>query len=570
MKYRISYLEPHKHFIDIELTIEDISSDLTYLQTPAWRPGRYELQNYARNFQKFEVSTKEGNPVQFKKVNRNQWEVQTKGVNSLTVKYNCYCAQMDAGGAWLDEEQLYLNLIYCLIYVVGRDLEKSELTVVLPKNYKVGCGLPKDGDAFYANSFFQLADSPLIASPTLIAQQYEVQGIPFHIWMQGDVSTDWSKVLTDFKKFTQESISLFGEFPEKDYHFLYEILHSRFHHGVEHSNSTVIVLGPSENFNTNAFYENFLGISCHELFHAWNALKIRPKEMMPYDLTKENYFKTGFVIEGVTTYYGDYLLARCGVLSVDQYFKELNSVFQKHFENFGRYNMSVADSSYDLWVDGYVPGIPNRKVSIYGKGCIVALILDLEIRKTTKNEKSLDDVMRILWKEFGKVGTGYSEEDYQKVVEHVAGQSMQEYFSHCIYGIDPVENELKTALNYVGCDLAISPSTCNSERTFGFQTCKREGKYLVDIIEPGSPADKVLTKDDEIVAVNDIKVENNFDQLIGNNNQITLSVIRFGKLITRKMESDGKNYLHRYTIKKRSDASEDEKINFQKWIKNEF
>jgi predicted metalloprotease with PDZ domain len=93
---------------------------------------------------------------------------------------------------------------------------------------------------------------------------------------------------------------------------------------------------------------------------------------------------------------------------------------------------------------------------------------------------------------------------------------------------------------------------------------------LVDIIEPGSPADKALTKDDEIVAVNGIKVENNIDQLIGSNNQMTLSIIRFGKFITKKIECDGKSYLPRYSIKKRSDATEQEKINFQKWIKNEF
>ena len=52
-------------------------------------------------------------------------------------------------------------------------------------------------------------------------------------------------------------------------------------------------------------YEDLLGVCSHELYHTWNIKAIRPKEMLPYNYTKENYFRTGFVAEGVTTYMGD-------------------------------------------------------------------------------------------------------------------------------------------------------------------------------------------------------------------------------------------------------------------------
>src|SRR5712672_3181512 len=103
--------------------------------------------------------------------------------------------------------------------------------------------------------------------------------------------------------------------------------------------------------------------------------------MVPYDYTKENYSRLGFVYEGVTTYYGDLFLVRSGVYSVEQFLAEINQRVQRHFDNYGRFNLSVADSSFDTWLDGYVKGIPDRKTSIYDEGSLIALMLDLMIRK---------------------------------------------------------------------------------------------------------------------------------------------------------------------------------------------
>ena len=48
------------------------------------------------------------------------------------------------------------------------------------------------------------------------------------------------------------------------------------YHGVEHITSTVCALGPGYNLMKGELYENLLGVSCHELFHAWNVKTIRP------------------------------------------------------------------------------------------------------------------------------------------------------------------------------------------------------------------------------------------------------------------------------------------------------
>ena len=570
MKYAVSYKDPHKHFIDIELFIEDIHQDLIELQLPAWRPGRYELSNFAKNIQRFEAFNEKGNPIKFKKTSREKWEIETHGSNKISVKYNYYAAQMDAGGCWLDEEQLYINFIGCMMYVPGKEHESCSAKIEVPKDYQIACGLSRKSTTLFAKDFYHLVDSPMIASKTLLHKSYKTEKAHFNIWIQGEVNPDWQMILADFKKFTEEQIKVFGEFPEEDYHFLYQILPYKHYHGVEHRNSTIITLGPSEIFNTKGMYNTFLGISSHELFHAWNIIKIRPAEMMPYDLTKENYFRTGFVAEGITTYYGDLMLVRSGVINIDQYFTELNTLLKKHFENFGRFNLSVADSSFDLWVDGYVQGIPNRKVSIYGKGAVIALLLDIEIRIATSHKKSLDDVMKLMYLEFGKTNRGYTIKDYQHIIEKVADTSFKDYFADCIEGIMPIEKKITHALHAFGCDIEVIQSPLATERIFGFNTCHKDGRTFIDNIEPDSPADLSLTKDDEIIAVDSFKVSGNIQELLSIRKKATITYFRKHKLFTTILESEKKTFFKQYRIVKRKDPTEVEKSNFKKWVKNNF
>src|SRR6185437_62051 len=510
--------------------------------------------NFSRNIQKFAVTDFNNAPVTFKKVKKETWDVETKGLKAIKVNYNYYAAQMDAGGSWLDEELLYINFINCMLYVPGKENEACTVDLHIPNNYSIACGLSKKEKQLSAKDFYQLVDSPLIASASLKHMSYEVKGYTFNIWLLGDCEPDWTIILDNFKKFTIEQVEMMGDFPEKDYHFLFQILPYKQHHGVEHRNSTSITLGPADQINTKNFQNELFSISCHELYHAWNIIKIRPAEMLPYDLTKENYFRTGFVAEGVTTYYGEYLLARAGVFTEEDYFNELNGVLKKHFENHGRFNLSVADSSFDLWVDGYVPGIPNRKVSIYGKGALIALIFDIEIRRATNNSKSLDDAMVYLYNEFAKKDKGYTIDDFRKVLETIAGTSFKELYNELVFGVAPIESRLDTAFHYIGCELEISEDKSNSERIWGMKLVHHGAKLIVDYTEPGSPADKALTKDDEVLAIDGVKANGNLSDITGDKKQLTVTVYRRHKLLNLTLYADGKTYLKNYKIVKRKNA----------------
>jgi predicted metalloprotease with PDZ domain len=175
--------------------------------------------------------------------------------------------------------------------------------------------------------------------------------------------------------------------------------------------------------------------------------------MFPYDFTRENYSELGYIYEGVTTYYGDVLLKRSGVWNWEQYSSSISSDFTKHYNNNGRFNYSLANSSFDTWLDGYVPGVKGRKVSIYTEGMIIALIADIMILKSTSFKKRLDDVMLALYESTFKLGRGYRHKDYQHLLEEISGTSFKSYFNDLVFGKGKYDQYLKEVLELIGCEL---------------------------------------------------------------------------------------------------------------------
>ena len=294
--------------------------------------------------------------------------------------------------------------------------------------------------------------------------------------------------------------------------------------------------------------------------------------MLPYNFKQESYFRTGYVVEGITTYYGDYVLGRSGVFTADQYFAELNTTLQRYFTDYGHQHLSVAESSFDLWLDGYKPGIPDRKVSIYVKGALTALLLDLQLRQQTSNQGNLDAVMKKLWEDFGKRTIGYSAQDYEEAVESVAGKSFRSYFDKYINGNEPIEQALDDALRFVGCTLKPDEHHLIYEAKYGFKI-SAEQSIKVTAIAPDSPAFSALSIDDELVALNGRKLEQNLQALLHQQDQhqpVTLTLFRDKQLRQVTLQANGNSFYPKYKIAKRTDATDAEKQNFKLWLKQDF
>jgi predicted metalloprotease with PDZ domain len=573
MHYHIYFDQANHHYVNIDYTLSNVSQEQLVIHLPAWRPGRYELGNFAKNIQKWAAYDEKGTPLIHQKLTKDSWRLQCKGAKSVVIKYNYYAAELNAGSTYLDENQLYINPVNCLLYVKERMNEACIVDLKLPADYRVATGMKKDEKVkdlvrLTCADFHELADSPLIASATLQHNQFVLDGIEFNIWLQGECKPNWPKIICDFFIFINEHFVMMKEFPVQEYHFLFQLTPYAYYHGVEHLTSTAIVLGPSNEFVNKDWYDEFLGISSHELFHTWNIKTIRPVEMMPYDYSKENYSRLGFVAEGVTTYYGDFLLYRSGVFSDDDYYKTFNEQLQKHFDNFGRFNLSVADSSFDTWLDGYNPGVPNRKVSIYTEGCLIAFMTDILIRKQTENKKSLDDVMRSLYTEFGQKKIGYSESDYMGLIEKHTGNSWKDFFAAFVYGTQSFEATIKESLDYLGLEMEVQPSKKFHEAKLGFKVMEDGILSRVSAIYPNSIADKGgVSLSDKIVAINGIEVFDNMETWASFYalEEIKLTVIDNKKFKEINLRPTKQIYYQKYSLKKLAEQTEAQRKNFTAW-----
>ncbi|HTF06255.1 MAG TPA: PDZ domain-containing protein [Bacteroidia bacterium] len=576
MHYKFSFVNPSSRYVQLTVLAENIAADITYIQLPAWRPGRYELGNFAKNVRNFKVYDQSGKEIAANKVTKDKWKLHTIGVKSLSIQYEYYAADLNAGSTFLDATQLYVNPVNCCVYLEGRLDEACTVELAVPEKWKVATAMKSSkesgssgagGHQFTVANFDRLADSPFIASPTLKHNYFILDGVEFHLWFQGECKPEWSKLINDFFIFVNENMLVFGTFPAEEYHFLFQILPHRFYHGVEHVDSTVVGLGPSYKLMTE-LYDDLLGVSCHELFHAWNIKSIRPAEMLPYDFTKENYSRLGFVSEGVTTYYGDYLLYRSGVWTAEQFWPTFNERMDKHFETEARKFLSVADSSLDTWLDGYVPGAPHRKTSIYHEGCLLAFVTDIFIRKNSGNKKSLDAVMRRLWEEFAQQGRGYSEADYKKLIEEEAGADFSYYWNNYFFKANDYTPVLAEALDYIGHKFELVNVRKVHEHKFGFKVNEAGGITRVTEMYYGSPAESAgLAVGDEIILIDGQQVKNDMNEwmVYFGGDEHVLKVNSIGIVRDIVLKADGESWYPNPVVRRLATMTEAQKGNFSAW-----
>lgn len=573
LHYLLYQKNPASHYIYIDLTVDNITSEKTQLQLPAWRPGRYELGNFAKNIKRVDVFNEKGETVSYTKLNKDLWEIDSKNCQSLKITYSYYAAEMTAGSCFADSSQIYVNPVHCCMFLPDRTNEEHRIELKIPDNYTIATSLKKNNNSIIAPDLEELLDSPFIASATLQSEVYTVNNISFHLHFNGECRPDFKKIKSHFESFTKQTVNFWGDFPYDEYHFLFQVLPYKFYHGVEHKKNTVIAIGPGYALNEGATYEDVLGVSCHELFHVWNVKTIRPAEMLPYDYTKENYARTGYVYEGFTTYYGDKLLLSSHVFSLQEYFDTLQIRLHKHFHNFGRYNLSVADSSWETWLDGYVPGAPYRKTNIYDEGNLIALMLDVKILKATHTTKSLRDVCVLLYERFGKKQIGYQEKDILQLVNEVSGSDFSEFFKNYVYTANDYEVPLQSCFQDLGIELIKEKNPLDCEHSYGFKCIENGNFSKITLVAPYSPAWKAgLFAGDEIMAINNMMLKNNLNHWLvyfNNSDSIHLTVNSGEQIKNITLQKDKKGntwfFIPKLSVKK--ELNEDAKKLFTAWMK---
>jgi predicted metalloprotease with PDZ domain len=267
-------------------------------------------------------------------------------------------------------------------------------------------------------------------------------------------------------------------------------------------------------------YRTFLGLASHEYFHAWNVKRIRPAPFVGYDLTRENYTRLLWAFEGFTSYYDDLLLARSRLISEQQYLDGLAKTMTTVLQRSSRFKQSVADSSFDAWIKYYRQdeNAPNAVVSYYQKGALIALALDLTIRTRSRGRRSLDDVMRWLWKTYRNAGADYagvSEHEIGVAIEQATGLQLREQLAQ--WTETTADPDYAALLAAVGVTCAIKPAVDEPRfALLGIKTKAAGSDCQIVHVFDGGPAQACgLSAHDTLVAIDGLRVTpGNIDGLL--------------------------------------------------------
>ncbi len=559
ISYRVRLADLDRHLFEIECRVDDPAPEQRF-SLPAWIPGSYLLREFARFVVGIEASSA-GQSLPVEKVESSAWVV--RGAHApLTLTTKVYALDQSVRGAYLDRRRGYFNGPCVFLLPEGRDPERIEVALEAPTNpiceaWRVATALTcVDANAqgfgvYAAADYDELLDHP-VEIGDFESVEFEAGGVPHHLVVAGRFESDLERVATDLKLICETQIEFFGRpAPFDRYWFLCLAVGGDAWGGLEHRASTSLIFSRDDlpkvgDSGVPREYQRFLALASHEYFHTWHVKRTKPVAFIPYRLDRRVHTRLLWVFEGLTSYYQELMLLRSGVIGVPAFLQRLAEALTRVYRTPGRLRQSLADSSFDAWDVLYKPEAnhPNSSISYYTKGALVALALDLTMRRAGKT--SLDDVLRELWRRYGARGVGVAEDGFEALAIELGGADLARFFAAAIRGTDDlplaellgafgVRLEFRAALGPE--DKGGTPRSGNGELLslgVGFRE-HGLGLEITSVLDGGSAQRAGLNPGDVLLAVDRLKVsERNLKRRLArfeSGERVTASVFRGDELI---------------------------------------
>jgi predicted metalloprotease with PDZ domain len=503
LAYQIAMPQPQTHLFEVKLTVSNWASKLLDIKMPVWTPGSYLVREYAKQLQDFGVLTGDGHKLAATKVAKNHWQIQTGSHTEVVISYRMFANELTVRTNHLDATHGYFNPAALCFYVPDYEFCPIEINIITPNtDWKITTPLPEIGaQTFLAANFDTLVDSPFEIGCQQI-YKFTVLDKPHQLVVWGDGNLDPQMTISDIKKIVEIEASIFGGLPYEEYIFLLHLSPSG-GGGLEHKNCCSL-LYPRFSFQGQDKHNRFMQLVAHEFFHLWNVKRIRPAALEKFDYERENYTPSLWFSEGTTSYYDLLIPRRAGIYDENEFLAELSKEITRFLMTPGRLVQPLSESSFDAWIKLYRPDAnsSNSQMSYYLKGEMVTLLLDLLIRDRTKGVKSFDDVLMVMWEQFGKAEIGFTETQLKNIIESIANQDLTEFYDRYIHGVEELPFN-----NYL-IPFGIELKSVDSKTPFlGINVKNEQGKEVIKSVASDSPAQLAgINAGDELLAIDGFKV----------------------------------------------------------------
>jgi predicted metalloprotease with PDZ domain len=523
VRYAISPVRPAAHLFRVTCRVPSPDPKGQRFSLPAWIPGSYLIRDFSRHIVSIRAEAG-GRPVRLEKIDKSTWRAAPCAA-PLTVLYEVYARDLSVRAAYLDEDRAFFNASSVFLSPAGLENAPCRIEILPPPEgndrarWRIATALPRlsgeksawnyvhEFGEFHAPNYAALLDCPVeIGSFREIV--FAAEGVPHLLAITGAAELNEARLARDVSRICAAHIRMFGQ-PRLTEPYLFLLAATeKGYGGLEHDDASALLAAREDlpkpglaDGETPPEYARLLGLISHEYFHRWNVRRIRPSALLRADLQRENYTRLLWFFEGATSYYDDLALLRAGVISETVYLELLGKTLTRVRAAPGRFLQSLAEASFDAWIKYYRPNenTPNAEVSYYDKGAVVALWLDLSLRRMSKGKTSLDDLMRALWRDHGeKDSAGVGEEEIFARVETLGGKSLRRRLRALVEGTE--DPPLRALFASAGVRLAWRAES--SAPWLGLGTRAEGGKARITKVLSASPAEKAgLAADDTLAAL---------------------------------------------------------------------
>ena len=436
MSYEVT-IDTAGHYLNVKLTCTQTANseglEATWqpivLKMPVWAPGYYLIVDFPKYLTDFEATDADGTRLAWRKEGKNAWVVQPKSGQTV-VTYRVYANERSVAESRVENGVAFVAPCGVFMHVEGEKDCPVEVTYTLPDGWtQASSGLPHKGDrtgqqrTFTAPNWDTLYDSPVLLGNHYV-KTFTHESRTYEVALETPDGWEESGMEDDFRRVVTAAGTLMGDIPYDRYCLMHL---GRGQGGLEHANSQACYSNGSFRFPNHDAYLNYLSFVTHEYFHLYNVKTIRPIELGPFDYDREVHTPLLWFSEGITVYYETRLLLMAGIVDANYVLRELSGFIHTVEGQEGHRHMSLRQSSYDIWLNFF-----NRsangcdvRISYYEKGPILGLLMDIDIRRKTGGERSLDDLMRLLYSRYHQEqGRGFTEEEFWLACAEVAGEPM--------------------------------------------------------------------------------------------------------------------------------------------------
>lgn len=564
--YTIVPRDPAAHLFGVTVTVDRPDPAGQEFSLPAWIPGSYMIREFAKNVVQI-AALSGGDRIALAKIDKHTWRAAPcKG--PLTLYYEVYAWDLSVRTAHLDQSHGFFNGTSVFLRVHGNEHGAHVVDIQPPEGedyaqWRVATAMRQLKGRRYgfgryaADNYDELIDHP-VEMGTFVLASFKAHGTQHDVVFTGRIpNLDLQRIAHDLKKICEAQVALFEpdskRAPMERYVFMTMVVGDGYG-GLEHRASTALICSRADlpvvgQKQMTDGYRTFLGLCSHEYFHTWNVKRIKPAAFAPYDLASENYTSLLWLFEGFTSYYDDLMLVRSGVIDTGAYLKLLAKTINGVLRGSGRHKQSVAESSFDAWTKYYRQdeNSPNAVVSYYAKGSLVALALDLEIRAATKGRKSLDDVMRALWQQYGRdfymdgeSGRGVTDAEVDALFDRVTGLRLKRLLDRWVRGTE----DLPLAKLLAPFGIAYADAGRKNKPGLGMRTVRDNADCKVaNVYENGAAHRAGVSAGDVLVAIDGLRVNGtNLDSLLSRyriGDALALHVFRRDELLLLQLVLTG-------------------------------